>query len=66
MIVCFKFHSLPLIDAAMKTLVSPLKWQTRVVSCFIPPPPTALAGAPSSVTSSGFAVGSVEGRVAIQ
>ncbi|CDO75792.1 hypothetical protein BN946_scf184934.g7 [Trametes cinnabarina] len=35
-----------------KTLVSPLKWQTRVVSCF-----------PSA---NGFAVGSIEGRVAIQ
>ncbi|KAI0308844.1 WD40 repeat-like protein [Amylostereum chailletii] len=35
-----------------KTMTSPLKWQTRVVSCF-----------PSS---NGFAVGSVEGRVAIQ
>ncbi|THH30001.1 hypothetical protein EUX98_g4192 [Antrodiella citrinella] len=37
---------------AYKTMVSPLKWQTRVVSCF-----------PSA---NGFAVGSVEGRVAIQ
>ncbi|KAH9831659.1 Poly(A)+ RNA export protein [Rhodofomes roseus] len=35
-----------------KTMMSPLKWQTRVVSCF----PAA----------NGFAVGSVEGRVAIQ
>ncbi|ETW82832.1 hypothetical protein HETIRDRAFT_439495 [Heterobasidion irregulare TC 32-1] len=35
-----------------KTMISPLKWQTRVVSCF-----------PSS---NGFAVGTVEGRVAIQ
>ncbi|KAH8685978.1 WD40-repeat-containing domain protein [Tricladium varicosporioides] len=35
-----------------KTLQSPLKWQTRVVSCF----PDA----------SGFAVGSIEGRCAIQ
>ena len=35
-----------------KTLQSPLKWQTRVVSCF----PNA----------SGFAVGSIEGRCAIQ
>jgi mRNA export factor len=33
---------------------SPLKWQTRVVSCFTASP------------NSGFAVGSVEGRVAIQ
>jgi len=37
---------------AHRTLASPLKWQTRVVSCF----PTA----------TGFAVGSIEGRVAIQ
>ncbi|CCM00075.1 uncharacterized protein FIBRA_02102 [Fibroporia radiculosa] len=35
-----------------KTMMSPLKWQTRVVSCF----PAA----------NGFAIGSVEGRVAIQ
>ncbi|RDW61098.1 WD40 repeat-like protein [Coleophoma crateriformis] len=35
-----------------KTLQSPLKWQTRVVSCF------------SDAT--GFAVGSIEGRCAIQ
>ncbi|KAJ3241286.1 hypothetical protein HDU81_001271 [Chytriomyces hyalinus] len=35
-----------------KQLVSPLKWQTRVVSCF----PNA----------SGFAIGSIEGRVGIQ
>ncbi|KAI0058781.1 WD40 repeat-like protein [Artomyces pyxidatus] len=39
-------------NTAYKTMVSPLKWQTRVVSCF--------------PTSNGFAVGSVEGRVAIQ
>ncbi|KAJ6448939.1 WD40-repeat-containing domain protein [Mycena sanguinolenta] len=39
---------------AYKTMVSPLKWQTRVVSCF------------TASTNSGFAVGSVEGRVAIQ
>ncbi|KAF8740958.1 hypothetical protein AX14_006435 [Amanita brunnescens Koide BX004] len=37
-----------------KTMQSPLKWQTRVVSCFTASP------------NSGFAVGSVEGRVAIQ
>lgn len=37
---------------AYKTMMSPLKWQTRVVSCF-----------PSS---NGFAIGTVEGRVAIQ
>jgi len=36
-----------------KTIVSPLKWQTRVVSCF------------TANNKSGFAVGSVEGRVAI-
>jgi mRNA export factor len=35
-----------------KTLQSPLKWQTRVVSCF--------------ADASGFAVGSIEGRCAIQ
>ena len=39
-------------STATQTLVSPLKWQTRVVSCF-----------PSA---NGFAVGSIEGRVAIQ
>jgi len=32
--------------------VSPLKWQTRVVSCF--------------PQGNGFAVGSIEGRVGIQ
>jgi mRNA export factor len=35
-----------------KTMQSPLKWQTRVVSCFI--------------DASGFAVGSIEGRCAMQ
>ncbi|KAI1402493.1 WD40 repeat-like protein [Hypoxylon fuscum] len=35
-----------------KTLQSPLKWQTRVVSCF--------------TDSTGFAIGSIEGRCAIQ
>ncbi|KAJ5909033.1 hypothetical protein N7495_001715 [Penicillium taxi] len=35
-----------------KTIQSPLKWQTRVVSCF--------------ADASGFAVGSIEGRCAIQ
>ncbi|KAI1434305.1 Poly(A)+ RNA export protein [Xylaria sp. CBS 124048] len=35
-----------------KSLQSPLKWQTRVVSCF--------------TDASGFAVGSIEGRCAIQ
>lgn len=34
------------------TLYSPLKWQTRVVSCF--------------PNGSGFAIGSIEGRVGIQ
>jgi len=38
--------------SAYKTMVSPLKWQTRVVSCF-----------PSA---NGFAIGTIEGRVAIQ
>ncbi|KAF9443750.1 WD40 repeat-like protein [Macrolepiota fuliginosa MF-IS2] len=37
-----------------KTITSPLKWQTRVISCF------------TASQNSGFAVGSVEGRVAIQ
>lgn len=36
-----------------KTMQSPLKWQTRVVSCF-------------SEGKPGFAVGSIEGRCAIQ
>lgn len=35
-----------------KTLQSPLKWQTRVVSCF--------------ADAAGFAVGSIEGRSAFQ
>jgi mRNA export factor len=35
-----------------KTIQSPLKWQTRAISCF--------------PDSSGFAVGSIEGRCAIQ
>jgi mRNA export factor len=34
---------------------SPLKWQTRVISCF-----------PASVGGDGYAVGSIEGRVGIQ
>jgi mRNA export factor len=38
--------------AIYKSLQSPLKYQTRVVSCF--------------ATGNGFAVGSVEGRCAIQ
>ncbi|KAI4518453.1 WD40 repeat-like protein [Schizophyllum commune Tattone D] len=37
-----------------KSIQSPLKWQTRVVSCF------------TQSAASGFAVGSIEGRVAIQ
>ena len=37
---------------AYKTVMSPLKYQTRVISCF--------------TTANGFAVGSVEGRCAIQ
>ncbi|KAF2636062.1 WD40 repeat-like protein [Massarina eburnea CBS 473.64] len=40
------------LDSIYKTIQSPLKWQTRVVSCF------------SDAT--GFAVGSIEGRCAIQ
>jgi mRNA export factor len=40
-------------DKFYKTLQSPLKFQTRVVSCFTP-------------NSNGFAVGSIEGRCAIQ
>ncbi|KAG0056178.1 hypothetical protein BGZ83_006087 [Gryganskiella cystojenkinii] len=36
----------------MKSVASPLKWQTRTVSCF--------------PTGNGYAVGSIEGRVAIQ
>jgi mRNA export factor len=39
-------------DRIYKTLLSPLKFQTRVVSCFS--------------QGNGFAVGSVEGRCAIQ
>ena len=35
-----------------KSLQSPLKWQTRVVSCF--------------ADSAGFAIGNIEGRCAIQ
>ena len=38
--------------AFYKTIQSPLKWQTRVVTCF--------------TDASGFAVGSIEGRCAIQ
>lgn len=39
-------------DKIYKTLQSPLKWQTRVISCF--------------TDAKGFAVGSIEGRCAIQ
>ena len=39
-------------DKFFKTIQSPLKWQTRVVSCFN--------------DATGFAVGSIEGRCAIQ
>lgn len=39
-------------DKFYKSIQSPLKWQTRVVSCF--------------TDASGFAVGSIEGRCAIQ
>ncbi|KAF2461270.1 putative nuclear pore complex protein [Lineolata rhizophorae] len=39
-------------DSFYKTIQSPLKWQTRVVSCF--------------TDATGFAVGSIEGRCAIQ
>lgn len=35
-----------------KTIQSPLKWQTRVVSCF--------------TDAAGYAIGSIEGRCAIQ
>ena len=41
-----------LTGSELKTIQSPLKWQTRTVACF--------------PTGNGFAVGSVEGRVAIQ
>ncbi|KAF8235778.1 Poly(A)+ RNA export protein [Tricholoma matsutake] len=42
-------------NTAYKTVTSPVKWQTRVVSCFSP-----------VTTSTGYALGNVEGRVAIQ
>jgi mRNA export factor len=38
-----------------RTVESPLKWQTRVISCF-----------PPSVGGEGYAIGSIEGRVGIQ
>ncbi|TXT05972.1 hypothetical protein VHUM_03733 [Vanrija humicola] len=38
-----------------RNVESPLKWQTRVISCF-----------PASVGGDGYAVGSIEGRVGIQ
>ncbi|KAL7417410.1 WD40-repeat-containing domain protein [Mrakia frigida] len=37
---------------AVKSIESPLKWQTRVISCF------------PSTTKPGYAVGSIEGRIA--
>lgn len=37
---------------------SPLKWQTRVISCY---PPGAMTG-----DARGFAIGSIEGRVGVQ
>lgn len=40
---------------------SPLKWQTRVVSCF-----TRQQEPGQAPPAPGFAIGSVEGRVAIQ
>ena len=40
-------------DKFYKTIQSPLKFQTRAISCFTPEP-------------SGFAIGSIEGRCAIQ
>ena len=40
-------------DSFYKTIQSPLKFQTRVISCFTPNP-------------NGFAIGSIEGRCAIQ
>ena len=43
---------------AWKNVMSPLRWQTRVVRCFSP-----LAEAKSGP---GFAIGSIEGRVGIQ
>ncbi|CAD6892220.1 unnamed protein product [Tilletia controversa] len=46
---------------AMATMDSPLKWQTRVVSCF-----TRAEQPGQQPAAPGFAVGSVEGRVAIQ
>jgi mRNA export factor len=39
-----------------KTLQSPLKWQTRAVTCF----------ADSTGFATGYAIGSIEGRCAIQ
>lgn len=43
-----------MLNFLVQTIASPLKWQTRVISCF------------TAATNSGFAVGSIEGRVAIQ
>lgn len=39
-------------SVVFKQIISPLKWQTRVISCF--------------PNGSGFAIGSIEGRVGIQ
>lgn len=39
----------------MQTTNSPLKWQTRCITCF----------RPSGGKGSGYAIGSIEGRVAI-
>lgn len=38
-----------------RQIESPLKWQTRVISCF-----------PQSVGGDGYAIGSIEGRIGIQ
>ncbi|KAK0523888.1 RNA export factor gle2 [Tilletia horrida] len=48
-------------SAPISTIDSPLKWQTRVVSCFTRAEQPGQAPSPP-----GFAMGSVEGRVAIQ
>jgi len=38
-----------------RQLESPLKWQTRAISCF-----------PDAIGKDGYAIGSIEGRVGIQ
>jgi mRNA export factor len=48
------FYSFDVANWRSQTLPSPLKWQTRVITCF------------TQSTNAGFAIGSVEGRVAIQ